>query len=115
METEMTAPIRSRQLRPGMLIACVALMASLASVVQAADSENGKRLAGLRCAPCHVVRPHQREEVADSLPFAIIARRFGSNPDTLALAMRDPHPRMNIALTRREAEDLAAYVVPLGK
>jgi len=99
----------------GTLIACIALMSSLASVVQAADSENGKRLAGLRCSPCHVVRPHQREEVADSLPFAIIAAKFGSNPDALALSMRDPHPRMNIALTRREAEALAAYVITLGK
>ena len=27
----------------------------------------------------------------------------------------DPHPRMNVALTRREAEDIAAYVNTLAR
>ena len=28
----------------------------------------------------------------------------------LAFAILDPHPRMNVALTRREAQDVAAYI-----
>jgi hypothetical protein len=29
--------------------------------------------------------------------------------------MLDPHPRMNVTLTRREAEDIAAYINTLAK
>jgi hypothetical protein len=59
--------------------------------------------------------PHRREEVADSPPLETIARKFGFNADMLALSMRDPHPRMNITVTRGEAEDLASYAVTRGK
>lgn len=95
---------------------CLALVATLVTqTALAADADNGKRLAQLRCAPCHIVVPHQREEVADSPPFETIARKFGSNPELLAFSMLDPHPRMNMTLTRREVEDIAAYVSTLGK
>jgi hypothetical protein len=83
--------------------------------VLAADPDNGKCLTELRCSPCHIVMPHQREEVADSPPLETIARKFGFNADMLALSMRDPHPRMNITVTGREAEDLAACAVTRGK
>jgi hypothetical protein len=33
----------------------------------------------------------------------------------LAFSMLDPHPRMNIALTRREVEDIAAYINTLAQ
>jgi cytochrome c len=33
----------------------------------------------------------------------------------LAFAILDPHPRMNVALSRREAEDIAAYINTLAR
>ncbi len=81
----------------------------------AADAENGKRLAEARCVTCHMVAPSPRREVADAPPFDVIARKFEVQPQTLAFAILDPHPRMNVALTRREAEDIAAYINTLAR
>jgi hypothetical protein len=33
----------------------------------------------------------------------------------LAFALLDPHPRMNFVLTRREAQDIAAFINTLAK
>jgi len=82
-----------------------------ASGALAADADNGKRLAETRCVTCHIVR----RVVTDAPPFEAIARKFASNPDTLAFSIIDPHPRMNVTLTRREAQDLAAYINTLAK
>jgi hypothetical protein len=87
----------------------------VAQTAVAADADNGKRVALLRCGPCHIVEPNQSREVADSPPFESIARKFGSNPELLAFAILDPHPRMNLAFTRREVDDIAAYISTLAK
>ena len=86
-----------------------------ASGVLAADADNGKRLAETRCITCHIVAPSERRDVTDAPPFEAIARKFASNPDTLAISIIDPHPRMNVTLTRREAQDVAAYINTLAK
>ena len=80
-----------------------------------ADPDNGERLAQARCVPCHIVKPDQPSQVADAPPFEVIARKFGPNRDTLAFSLLDPHPRMNLTLTRREAQDIAAYISTLAK
>ena len=59
--------------------------------------------------------PSQRRDVTDAPPFELIARKFASNPETLAFAILDPHPRMNVALTPGEAQDIAAYINTLAK
>ena len=41
--------------------------------------------------------------------------KFGLNPEMLAFSLLDPHPRMNLTLTRREAQDIAAYISTLAK
>jgi mono/diheme cytochrome c family protein len=87
----------------------------IAQTAFAADADDGKRLALLRCAPCHIVIPNLRNEVADSPPFDTIAKKFGSNFELLYSAVRDPHPRMNMVVTRQEAEDIAAYISLLAK
>jgi mono/diheme cytochrome c family protein len=79
----------------------------------AGDADNGKRVAQARCSPCHIVEPGTRREVADSPPFATIARKYGGQPDVIAMAIRSPHTRMNLQFTRREAEDIAAYISTL--
>jgi len=80
----------------------------------AADADNGKRLAQARVT-CHMVAPSARREVADAPPFDVIARKYEVQPQTLAFAILDPHPRMNVTLTRREAEDIAAYINTLAR
>jgi mono/diheme cytochrome c family protein len=81
----------------------------------AADADNGRRLAQARCVPCHAIGPDQPRDVADAPPFETIARKFALNPDMLAFSLLDPHPRMNLPLTRREAQDIAAYINTLAK
>ena len=96
--------------------ACFALAAMVvANTALAADAENGRRLAQLQCATCHIVVPNHSNEVADSPPFEIIARKPDLGPGMLAFLLLDPHPRMNVTLTRREAMDIAAYIGTLVK
>jgi len=95
---------------------CSLLPALLAaSGALAADADNGKRLAETRCVACHIVAPSERRVVTDAPPFEAIARKYASNPDTLAFSIINPHPRMNVTLTRREAQDVAAYINTLAK
>jgi mono/diheme cytochrome c family protein len=84
-------------------------------VASAADAESGRRLAESRCVTCHVVVTDQRKEVADAPPFDAIARKLDTGPDVLAFLLLHPHPRMNVMITRREAEDLAAYISTLAR
>ena len=95
---------------------CSLLPALLAaSGALAADADNGKRIAETRCVACHIVAPSERRVVTDAPPFEAIARKYASNPDTLAFSIIDPHPRMNVTLTRREAREVAAYINTLAK
>ena len=81
----------------------------------AADGDNGKRQARQHCSPCHIVEPNQRRELADSPPFETIARKYGNAPEQIAFAILAPHPRMNVTFSRRDAQDIAAYIATLGK
>lgn len=80
------------------------------------DSNNGERLAQQWCASCHVVSPAQRQAAEGAAPFTAIAQRPGFNAAQLALFLLNPHPVMpNMALTRKEAADLAAYIGQMRK
>jgi mono/diheme cytochrome c family protein len=81
----------------------------------AADADNGKRLAQQHCSPCHIVEPNQPQEIADSPPFETIAQKYGNAPEGIAFAILAPHPRMNMTVSRRDAEDIAAYIATLTK
>ena len=87
----------------------------LAPAALAADADNGKRLAQARCVPCHAIETDRARQVADAPPFEVIARKFGSNAELLAFSLLNPHPRMNMTLTRRETQDIAAYISTLAK
>ncbi|HVX98497.1 MAG TPA: c-type cytochrome [Pseudorhodoplanes sp.] len=94
------------------------LLAWLAGVglAAAADARNGEILAHRWCASCHIVGPAQNGGNADVPTFASIAARPGFNPQTIANFLRDPHPKMpNMALSRGETDDLAAYIASLRK
>jgi mono/diheme cytochrome c family protein len=81
----------------------------------AADADNGKRLAQQHCSTCHIVEPGSRQELANSPPFDTIARKFADAPELIAFAILAPHPRMNVAPSRRDAQDIAAYIATLAK
>jgi hypothetical protein len=44
-----------------------------------------------------------------------VAQKFGNAPELIAFAILAPHPRMNVALSRREAQDIASYIATLAK
>ena len=79
-----------------------------------ADANNGKQLAAMRCMSCHGI-PGQLAAVAKATPFDVIAQKFAPTPEALAFWILEPHPRMNLAISRREAEDIAAYINGLAK
>jgi len=81
----------------------------------AADAENGKRLAQQYCSTCHIVEVGSRRELANSPPFETIAQKFGSAPELIAFAILSPHPRMNLTPSRRDAQDIAAYIATLAR
>jgi mono/diheme cytochrome c family protein len=79
--------------------------------VLAADASNGKRLAELWCAACHVVAVNQRQADADAPPFEEIAKLPNFSEPGLVTFLLDPHAKMpNMNLTRIEANDIAAYI-----
>jgi cytochrome c2 len=59
----------------------------------AADASNGKRLAELSCAACHVVTVNQRQANADAPPFGEIAKRLNFSEPGLATFLLDLTPR----------------------
>jgi mono/diheme cytochrome c family protein len=81
----------------------------------AADADSGKRLAQQHCSPCHIVEPGSRQELANSPPFQMIAQKFAGSPELIAYAILSPHPRMNLTPSRRDAQDIAAYIATLVK
>lgn len=108
------------RMRTGTLCGTLALAAVAAASVggpaRAADAKNGALLAQRWCAACHVVANGQTRASTDAPPFATIARMPGFSAEKIAFFLLDPHPRMpDMALTRREAEDIAAYIASLAK
>jgi mono/diheme cytochrome c family protein len=82
----------------------------------AADIEAGWRLAQQRCAACHIVTGSPRNDlVADAPPFLVIGRKFGFDSEAIALNLVGPHAKMNFALSRPEANDVAAYIQSLAR
>jgi mono/diheme cytochrome c family protein len=91
----------------------LAVLAGLvvAEVAGAADAYNGGQIARRWCEPCHVVAGNQQGTTGEAPPFASIAKRPGFDAGQVAVFLLDPHPKMpNMALTRIEAGDLAAYI-----
>lgn len=89
--------------------------AIVATPAFAADPANGRRLAERWCQACHVVTPSQVRAATDQAPpFATIAKTPDFDAAKIALFLLDPHPKMpDMALSRSEAADLAAYIVSL--
>ena len=65
------------------LIAVLSTVVFAAQSAMAADADNGKRFAQQHCSPCHIVEANQRQELADSPPFEIIAQKYGNAPEAI--------------------------------
>jgi cytochrome c len=100
---------------PLIMIMIVLAGVAAATHARAADAGRGQRLAESQCASCHSVAPPGRKEVADAPPFAVIARKYGFDPDTIAHVIAGPHPKMNFSPQADEAADIAAYLATLGR
>jgi mono/diheme cytochrome c family protein len=80
----------------------------------AADPDHGETLVKRWCATCHLVVSDQKDATTQAPTFASVAKRPGFDAARIALFLLDPHPKMpNMALSRDEAGDIAAYIATL--
>ena len=92
-------------------LAMAGLLTFAVPSARAADADNGERMARRWCASCHVVATDQRQGNTQVAPFSAIAKTPGLDAAKLALFLLLPHPQIpDMALSRAEAADLAAYI-----
>jgi mono/diheme cytochrome c family protein len=109
--------LRSLQSRLGASLLLAASLGLLAlAEAKAGDATRGEEIAKRSCAACHFVESLMiRQEVADAPPFVTIAQQYNFDADMLVFKLLESHPKMNFALTRRDANDVAAYMSTLGR
>lgn len=91
------------------------LVLMLPGIAAAQDAERGHQLAQRWCAGCHTVERSPAAARADGVPtFPAIAAMPDVSPDRLRAAMNPVHGRMpDLALGKRDQDDLAAYILSL--
>jgi len=85
------------------------------SAAPTADIDNGRNIAMRECAPCYIVAPFQRREVAEAPPFQVIEMKDEFDEGMIALSLLTPHSKMNFRLRQQDADDIAVYIASLGK
>ena len=97
------------------LIALAAIILDGSSPAWAAgDAVAGKALAERSCASCHLVAPDQKSATTEAPPFTELASRSPDEIEALATFLAAPHPPMPpVSLTRREIDDVVAYIASL--
>jgi mono/diheme cytochrome c family protein len=89
---------------------------ALGAGASAAEVANGKILALRWCAACHVVASDQQRANGQAAPFSAVGKTPDLDASKLALFLLVPHPKMpDMALSRVEAADLAAYIASQGR
>lgn len=74
-------------------------------------ASTGKEIAIKWCSSCHLVTDNQESTSADIPSFGFIAEKYRESINALGAFLADPHPPMpNLSLTRREIQDLMAYI-----
>jgi cytochrome c len=101
----------------GLVWGLIVVIAGIAAApdARAADARRGESLAQSRCASCHIIAPHARNEVAQAPPFEVIASKYGFDAGMIANAITGPHRKMNFSPNPAEAADIAAYIATLGR
>jgi mono/diheme cytochrome c family protein len=87
------------------------------SLAAAQDAQQGHEIAQRWCSSCHVVDRAATRAPADGLPtFPAIAAKPDLSADYLRAAMNPQHSRMpDFALSRRQQDDLIAYIYSLRR
>jgi len=99
-------PARVPALAAAVLAAAVLFAGAAAA---AGDAEHGGVVAGRWCAACHVVTKNQKSANADAPSFFDVAQRLDNKH--IANFLVAPHPPMpNMSLTRKEIDDIVAYI-----
>ena len=98
------------------LVTGLAAFGSAPAFAQAGDAHRGSALAQSWCAGCHVVDNRGAGRSADNAPpFPMIAADKSKTPEHLRSWMTADHTRMpNFNLSRREIDDLVAYIRSLA-
>jgi mono/diheme cytochrome c family protein len=82
----------------------------------AADLAKGEQLARRWCSSCHLVAGNQSQANPDVPSFLTIARVPNFGPEKIVFFLLEPHPKMpDLALSRGDAADIAAYINSLVK
>ncbi|RDV05348.1 c-type cytochrome [Undibacter mobilis] len=103
-------------IRPFVAFVPVIAILALSQSAAAADAGKGEVLAKRWCAACHVVSTDQQSANGQAPPFSAIGKTPDLDPSRLALFLLLPHPKMpDMALSRGEAADLAAYIQKQGQ
>jgi len=91
------------------------LGALLPTYAAAQDIVQGREIARRWCSACHVIERTGTEAPANGLPtFPAIAARADLTADRLRAAINPQHGRMpDLALSRRQQDDLIAYIFSL--
>lgn len=98
-----------------MMAAELALCSHTAAQDNQRQIETGRNIAGLWCAPCHVIGgENQASAVAGPPSFPLLANE-GMNEGRLAFALLNPHPAMpKFELSRTAINALASYINSLS-
>lgn len=86
-----------------------------AGAARAQDLPAGKRIAQVWCSNCHSVAVQGATTARDEAPtFLSIAQMKSTTAMSLAAFLTTPHGGMpNLTLSRREIQDLSAYILSL--
>jgi mono/diheme cytochrome c family protein len=99
----------------GLMGSVVTVLAISATVAFAQNIENGRRLSERWCSQCHAIGPAPAKfDRAQS--FASIAAKDKITTEMIASFLRLPHATMpNVPLSRKDAQDIAAFIMDIKK
>jgi len=81
----------------------------------AQDVENGRRLSERWCSECHAIGP-AAVKPGRTVSFATIAARQDVTSDMISSFLLMPHATMpNLPLRRKDAQDIAAFIMEMKK
>jgi mono/diheme cytochrome c family protein len=91
------------------------LVLFLPAIAAAQDVERGRQLAQRWCSACHTVERSPAAARADGIPsFPAVAAIPDISAMRLRAAMNPAHGRMpDLSLSKRDQDDLAAYILSL--
>jgi mono/diheme cytochrome c family protein len=101
-----------RMLATDLAVALTLLGGTGAALAQ--DVENGRRLSARWCSECHAIEPEGKG--GRTVSFATIAGRQDITSDMITSFLLMPHATMpNPPLSRKDARDIAAYMMEMKK